>query len=644
MDDDNNCANKLPIFPFYHFASRKAVELWPKEVYRPHELFPLLHDYKMGPCTNISGPCMPVLLLKRAFGNDCFHVYYQSTSHQKSLDSNSTNNKPEPRHIENSIVELPPLVKNEGTWEGGPKKPLLPEHYHPIQPTLRAQRRPTLHNHESLLEWLSQQSKQEQIIICNILIRSNCRPYRTVYMDGVFDLFHVGHWHAIRQCADLGHRVILGVTGDADAASYKRPPIVTERDRVTVLTALALVDQIVCPCPLVVTESFLEQHGIDLVVHGYASEDDANRQREFFEVPMRLGCFQRIEYYHDLSTTDIIRKIQLAPLENDLLSEQHKWFGSAFAAATSNAPTIPFDPFPLNLRQVIEPHMRKASKRRTEALGAIREASDILEKEFESILNSPVTIEGQFEFDIMEHDLRAALLQCTHLPTNMNLCQLHKDVNAKDNLQYSLTCNYEKFQEVYDNFVITVCAPRLASLVDYYEDIIYYQAFPCLRIIQPGDFSIGPHADVAYGHHPCSVNFYVPLTKIGGTASLFLESRMGSEDFHPVEGEYGIAQHFAGATRLHWTTVNTTDYTRVSMDFRLLLGTTYHLLQCGGQRPGGQLDVYRNSPGYYSCCHQRNGVWIREGNLFKPDARVGFPWTVKDWVKQKKIVERPLGE
>lgn len=29
-------------------------------------------------------------------------------------------------------------------------------------------------------------------------------------------------------------------------------------------------------------------------------------------------------------------------------------------------------------------------------------------------------------------------------------------------------------------------------------DSIYYQVFPCLRIVQPGDFSIGPHADVAW--------------------------------------------------------------------------------------------------------------------------------------------------
>ena len=48
------------------------------------------------------------------------------------------------------------------------------------------------------------------------------------------------------------------------------------------------------------------------------------------------------------------------------------------------------------------------------------------------------------------------------------------------------------------------------------EDVVYYQAFPCVRVVTPGAFSIGPHCDASYGHHPCSVNFYVPLTDIVG--------------------------------------------------------------------------------------------------------------------------------
>jgi glycerol-3-phosphate cytidylyltransferase-like family protein len=60
--------------------------------------------------------------------------------------------------------------------------------------------------------------------------------------------------------------------------------------------ALSIVDGIVCPCPLVVTEQFMDEYGIDLVVHGFANDADAERQREFFDIPMKLGKFQRISY------------------------------------------------------------------------------------------------------------------------------------------------------------------------------------------------------------------------------------------------------------------------------------------------------------------------------------------------------------
>ncbi len=44
------------------------------------------------------------------------------------------------------------------------------------------------------------------------------------------------------------------------------------------------------------------------------------------------------------------------------------------------------------------------------------------------------------------------------------------------------------------------------------DQAIYYQAFPCIRIIQPGEFSLGVHCDTAYGFAPTNVNFVVPLT------------------------------------------------------------------------------------------------------------------------------------
>ena len=149
------------------------------------------------------------------------------------------------------------------------------------------------------------------LIPCHQLLKN--RPRCTVYMDGVFDLFHVGYLEAIRHCAKLGDKVIIGITGDEDAAGYKRSPVINQDERVTIISSLQEVDFIVCPCPLVVTEEFMAELGIDLVVHGFANDDDAKRQEVFFEIPMKMGKFQRIPYYTGQSTTDILAKIRSIP-------------------------------------------------------------------------------------------------------------------------------------------------------------------------------------------------------------------------------------------------------------------------------------------------------------------------------------------
>lgn len=645
-----------PLCPFWHFSTRKAVEMWTKEVYRENELFPLDRTLKMGPVTGVCGPRMPMRCLKRAFGDDCFHVYFPSFSHHSG--SKSTEHHQEDISASNKS-ELPPLISAGGTWESGVKTPLEDEHYVPIQPVSRAARQPTLHNKEQLLQYLERQSLLEEQWSGQAEEEvapegPDCtRPQRTVYMDGVFDLFHIGHLEAIRQCSRMGRRVVIGVTGDLDATGYKRQPIVPEEERCAIVKSLKEVDQVVCPCPLVVTQEFMNKLGIDLVVHGFANDADADRQREFFDFPMQTGRFQRISYYHGMSTTDRIKNIQSLldedeanTLTNDEEETPNKpqWFGTALSNAVDSSQFIPYDPFPLNLRGAIEPHISKARQRRQEALRAIREATG--NSAYDTALADfmpNLAKEAELHFDTSSHPLRESLLHAVCLQSDFDLSSMHEEEGQKDNLLQLLTHRHGSFQETFDQFVRSVCAPHMARLFPC--DEIFYQAFPCLRIVQPGEFSIGPHSDVAYGHHPCSVNFYVPLTQIGGAASLFLESRPGAEDWHPIEGSYGYVKQFAGAQCLHWTTDNKMDYTRVSLDFRLIPGPLFNGLKCGSSVPGGQKDVYRESEGYYSRCRkeckEKNTTkWTREGPLLIPDARVGFPWTVKDWDKFRRKQQR----
>ncbi|KAL7570532.1 hypothetical protein ACA910_004306 [Epithemia clementina (nom. ined.)] len=817
----------LPRCPFWHFETRKAVEMWPKEVYRPCELFPLNRTLKFGPMADIPGPRMPLRLLQRAFGADCFEVYYQSVSHgsskiipnlqqqepQKSITKATTNLDLQQQH-------LPPHTLAGGTWEGGSKVPLQDKHYIPMQPTRRASRRFTLHNKQQLMQYLAQQSALEQSWFAQQqatnttsgqvaqepaaenVSRSNndqsgqcltgfpsynkysctsspknsanettsttvqsttesgARPRCTVYMDGVFDMFHLGHLKAIQQCMELGDRVILGVTGDEDAAGYKRPPIVPQEERTAIVAALQGVDQVICPCPLVVTDEFMDQHGIDLVVHGFANDEDVVKQADFFAAPLQRNQFQRIGYYPHVSTTDRIRYIQtlkdgdddgvkrkgdgngsievggenstcnssnglidaghpVTSVEvglgaggcNENLAQQQEryvraspkqsgqqfkkeWFGAALAKATNYAPFLPTDPFPLSLRTIMEPHLEKARKNRSKALEEYAKTfmprnGDSGENGTKPITSNHTVVErflasplarardvawmnqmsaagplstrvnGGFP-SAVEHaatDLRTAFLETVGLHPEFDLSQLHKQeagnggvpMISKDQLMYNLTVNYAPFQDVYDEFVRCVCIPQMLEddtrwsagphrgdnwcRCDQEETVFYYQAFPCLRVIQPKEFSIGPHADIAYGHHPCCLNFYVPLTPLRddkNTSTVFFESRPGSEDWCPILGEYGSMKRFAGGLCLHWTTDNQTDETRVTLDFRIIVGSIYDAET--SIRHGVQ-DNYGSD--YFVCCRKEtnDGTWQRKDPLPKPNARMGFPWTVKDWGK-----------
>ena len=132
-----------------------------------------------------------------------------------------------------------------------------------------------------------------------------------VYMDGVFDLFHRGHLEAIKKCKEFGDFIIIGVISDKDCESYKRKPIINEVDRVEIIKNLKNVDEVIFPSPLIIDKKFIDDHQIDVIVHGFSNESDLENQKEFFKIPIDLNKFQIIKYYEKTSTSEIINKIKL---------------------------------------------------------------------------------------------------------------------------------------------------------------------------------------------------------------------------------------------------------------------------------------------------------------------------------------------
>lgn len=126
-----------------------------------------------------------------------------------------------------------------------------------------------------------------------------------VYMDGVFDLFHVGHVESIKQMKEVGTTIIIGVVSDTDASSYKRKPIISQEHRCQMIEQCKFVDEIIFPCPLIVTQQFLNDHNIDVVVHGFKDDEDYKKQEAFFkDINLVIMKYNNIE-----TTTDIINRI-----------------------------------------------------------------------------------------------------------------------------------------------------------------------------------------------------------------------------------------------------------------------------------------------------------------------------------------------
>ena len=68
-----------------------------------------------------------------------------------------------------------------------------------------------------------------------------------VFTDGSFDILQVSHIRMLEECRKFGSKLVLGLNSDASVARLKGPsrPIVGERERATVMSALAAVDAVV---------------------------------------------------------------------------------------------------------------------------------------------------------------------------------------------------------------------------------------------------------------------------------------------------------------------------------------------------------------------------------------------------------------
>ena len=136
---------------------------------------------------------------------------------------------------------------------------------------------------------------------------------RRIYIDGIFDLFHMGHvlhLKDVKELDDQDNYLIVGIISDKDADNYKRKPIYNENNRKILVESCKYVNEVMLNSPLVITEDFIKDNRIDLICHGFLDNNDIEKQKDFFEIPIKLNKFRAVKYHKGISTTDIINKIK----------------------------------------------------------------------------------------------------------------------------------------------------------------------------------------------------------------------------------------------------------------------------------------------------------------------------------------------
>lgn len=92
---------------------------------------------------------------------------------------------------------------------------------------------------------------------------------RTVITFGTFDVFHVGHVRVLQRAAALGDRLVVGVSADAlNVAKKGRPPVFNQDERLEIISALKVVDEVFVEESLELKRDYILEYGADVLVMG----------------------------------------------------------------------------------------------------------------------------------------------------------------------------------------------------------------------------------------------------------------------------------------------------------------------------------------------------------------------------------------
>lgn len=168
---------------------------------------------------------------------------------------------------------------------------------------------------------------------------------------------------------------------------------------------------------------------------------------------------------------------------------------------------------------------------------------------------------------IIEDVLGTTSLEKIHLDQDYDLYVKGTDQSTVWHRKYY--DNLDRFLPTYDKFINEVVKPSFG------EDVVY-QKIPTFRVQLVNNLGVFEfHRDRDYAHNIEERNFFLPFTDAYSTNTIWVESEEDKADYSPMNTLYGEVVKWNGNNLMHGNKQNTTQNTRVSVDFRCIPASLY---------------------------------------------------------------------
>ena len=136
--------------------------------------------------------------------------------------------------------------------------------------------------------------------------------YDRCVVNGVFDLFHVGHVRLLQRAKEMFREVVVTIDSDELTMKEKRKPIFTQEERLEILKACRYADDVLIidrswgphAADPAMVDDFMAKYDIDAV---FVAADDVEYVKYWFGHLYEQGKVVIVPRTREISTTHVIK-------------------------------------------------------------------------------------------------------------------------------------------------------------------------------------------------------------------------------------------------------------------------------------------------------------------------------------------------